>query len=89
MDYSIIRERLVCLSNGMAAVAAELIVASSEVIPYYNEVSGKTLEPGSVVIVPSESKLYILDTDFLWTEWGTGEKLPSPEDVPEDESEEE
>ena len=90
MDYSIISERLVCLSNGTAAVVSELVAASSEDIPYYDEVSGKTLEPGSAAIVPSESKLYILDTDLLWTEWGTGEKLPAPEnDDPEDEAESE
>jgi len=80
MDYFIYSERLVSLSNGNASVIAELVAASSEDIPYYTEVSGRTLAPGSTAIVPSESKLYILDTDLLWTDWSTGTKIPAPEE---------
>ena len=87
MDYSIYNEKLFSLSNGTACVVAELVAASSEDIPYYSEISGRTLTPGSTAVVPSEGKLYILDTDLLWTEWDTGTKLPAPEDESDEESE--
>ena len=79
MDYSILNERLISLSDGTAAVIAEITAASSEDIPYYNTVGGRSFAPGSTAIVPSEGKLYILDTDLLWTEWNTGTKIPAPE----------
>ena len=85
MDYSIYKEELLNISNGLTAVRAELVASSSEKIPYYTAISGRTLAAGSVAIVPSESKIFILDTDLLWTDWETGEKIPAPED---DESEE-
>jgi hypothetical protein len=79
MDYSIFSEKLVSLSAGTLSVVAELVASSSETVPYYSAISDRLLLPGSVAIVPSESAIYILDTDLLWTEWGTGEKLPAPE----------
>ena len=79
MNYTIYKEEMLKLSNGAPAVRAELIAASSQNIPYYTEVSGRTLAAGSIAIVPSESKLYILDTDLLWTDWSTGDKIPAPE----------
>lgn len=86
MDYSIFNERLVNLSDGTASVIAELVAASSEDIPSYDAVSGRSLEPGSTAIVPSEKKLYILDADRLWTDWSTGTKITAPESDEEEEN---
>ena len=80
MDYSIYKEELLSCSESAAKVRAELIAASSEAIPPYNGIDGRILAAGSVAVVPSESKLYILDTDLLWTDWSNGEKLEQPEE---------
>lgn len=88
MNYSIYKEELLNISNGTPAVRAELVASSSENVPYYSDVSGRTLAVGSIAIVPSESKLYVLDTDLLWTDWETGDKIPAPEPEDDDESEE-
>lgn len=87
MDYSIINERLSGVSDGIFSVVVDLVASSSETIPFYNEVADRVLVPGSVAIVPSESAIYILDTDLLWTDWGTGTKIPLPEDDGSDEKE--
>ena len=86
MDYSIYKEELLNISDGTARVRAELIASSSEKVPYFTDPGGRMLSAGSVALVPSEGRVYILDTDLLWTDWGSGEKLPAPEDP--DESEE-
>ncbi|MBR6101074.1 MAG: hypothetical protein IKP95_01465 [Ruminococcus sp.] len=80
MDYSIYKEELITVSEGTPNVKAELIAASSEDVPYYTAVEGRVLTVGSVAIVPSEGKIYLLDTDLLWTDWSSGDKLPAPED---------
>ena len=79
MDYSIFNERISGVSDGTFSVVAELVASSSEAIPYYDTVEGRVLAPGSVAIVPSERAIYILDTDLLWTDWDTGDKIPAPE----------
>ena len=79
MDYSIFNERLLSLSNGTVSVVVELVAASSEDIPLFDAIDKRVLMPGSFAIVPSEKKLYILDADQLWTEWGTGTKITAPE----------
>ena len=79
MNYEIYKEQMLNISNGVPTVRAELIASASEDIPCYSDVSGRTLAVGSVAVVPSESKLYILDTDKLWTDWCTGNKIPAPE----------
>ncbi|SDB22665.1 hypothetical protein SAMN02910317_01154 [Ruminococcaceae bacterium FB2012] len=78
MNYTIYKEDLLNIANGTPAVRAELVASSSENIPYYSDVSGRTLAVGSVALVPSESKLYILDNDLLWTDWESGTKLSAP-----------
>ena len=80
MNYSIYKEELLSCSGEAAKVRAELVASSSETIPAYDGIDGRTLAVGSVAIVPSESKLYILDTDLLWTDWSNGEKLEQPEE---------
>ena len=87
MDYSIFNEKLAGVSDSTFSVVAELVASSSETIPYYDTVEGRILAPGSVAIVPSERAIYILDTDLLWTNWDTGDKIPAPET--EDEEKEE
>ena len=90
MNYAIYKEEMLNISNGIPTVRAELIASASEDIPYYSDVSGRTLAVGSIAIVPNESKLYILDIDLLWTDWETGSKIPAPEpEEDDDESEEE
>ena len=79
MDYTICKEELLSCSNGTATVRAELIAASDEDIPGFDSIEGRLLAAGSVAIVPSERKLCILDTDKLWTDWETGDKLPLPD----------
>ena len=88
MDHFIFNEKFIGLSDGTSTVIADLVAASSEDVPYYNTVSGRELAPGSVALVPSEGKLYILDADLLWTEWSSGEKLPAPEDEDDDDDDE-
>lgn len=78
MNYTIYKEDLLNIANGTPAVRAELVASSSGNIPYYSDVSGRTLAVGSVALVPSESKLYILDNDLLWTDWESGTKLSAP-----------
>lgn len=78
MDYTIFNERFAGISEGTCSVVAELVATASENIPYYSDIEGKLLVPGSVAIVPSESAIYILDADLLWTNWDTGNKLPAP-----------
>ena len=78
MNYTIYKEDLLNIANGTPAVRAELVASSSENIPYYSDVSGRTLAVGSIALVPSESKLYILDNDLLWTDWESGTKLSAP-----------
>ena len=78
MNYTIYKEDLLNIANGTPAVRAELVASSSENIPYYSDVSGRTLAVGSVALVPSESKLYILDNELLWTDWESGTKLSAP-----------
>ncbi|MCR5123048.1 MAG: hypothetical protein K6B74_11580 [Ruminococcus sp.] len=87
MDYSIFSEKLVSLSDGTVSVVAELVASSSETIPYYSNISGRLLAPGSAAIVPSESAIYILDTDLLWTNWDSGEKISPPESDDDEEEE--
>ena len=65
MDYSIFNEKLAGVSDGTFSVVAELVASSSETIPYYDTVEGRILAPGSVAIVPSETAIYILDTDLF------------------------
>lgn len=87
MDYSIFNEKLAGVSDGTFSVVAELVASSSETIPYYDTVEGRILAPGSVAIVPSERAIYILDTDLLWTNWDTGDKIPAPETENEEKEE--
>ena len=75
MNYSIYKEELLSCSGEAAKVRAELVASSSETIPAYDGIDGRILAAGSVAVVPSESKLYILDTDLLWTDWSNGDKL--------------
>ena len=89
MNYSIFNEKIAGVSDGTFSVVAELVAASSEDIPCYNGADGRLLAPGSVAIVPSESAIYILDTDLLWTDWDTGNKIPAPEDDEEEDDDDE
>ena len=57
-------------ATGTTQSEAELIVSSSEDIPDYNEIPGRVLLPGSAALVPSESKIFVLDLDNEWKEWG-------------------
>ena len=75
MNYSIYKEELLSCSGEAAKVRAELIASSSETIPAYDGIDGRIFAAGSVAVVPSESKLYILDTDLCWTDWSNGDKL--------------
>ncbi len=88
MDYSVFKETLTSLSDGSVSVLAELIASSSETIPYYSDVSDRLLAPGSIAIVPSESAIYILDVDLLWTDWSNGNKLPAPSSDDDDDDDE-
>ena len=49
MDHSIISERFIGLSNGTAAVIAELVAASSEDVLYYSEISGDSSVRGQAL----------------------------------------
>ena len=57
-------------ATGTTQSEAELIVSSSEDIPDYNEIPGRVLLPDSAALVPSESKIFVLDLDNEWKEWG-------------------
>ena len=84
MNYSIYKEELFSCSGEAAKVRVELVASSSETIPAYDGIDGRALAVGSVAIVPSESKLYILDTDLLWTDWSSGDKLELPDNSQEE-----
>ena len=63
-------------SSGIASVDAELWASSSEDLPVYDSIAGRELVPGSIAAVPSESKIFVLDFDHEWKEWGAE---PEPE----------
>jgi len=65
-------------SSGIASVDAELWASSSEDLPVYDSIAGRELVPGSIAVVPSESKIFVLDFDHEWKEWGA-EPEPEPE----------
>ena len=73
--YRISQEKTISLdnANGVATVDAAIIVSSSNDLPAYNGIPGRILVPGSAAIVPSEGKLYMMDFDNTWKEWGGGE----------------
>ena len=86
MNYSIYKEELLSCSGEAAKVRAELVASSSETIPAYDGIDGRVLSAGSIAVVPSEAKLFILDADLLWTDWSNGEKLELPESSQEEDN---
>ena len=70
MNYSIDNETIVSVENGAVKVRAELWAASADDIPAYNSIVGKVLVPGSIAVVPTEGKFYVLGFSNLWAEWG-------------------
>lgn len=74
MNYTIDNEAIVSISDGKVNVKAELWAASAKDIPAYNGINGKVLMPGSIALVPSESKIYVLDFSNKWCEWGSEEE---------------
>lgn len=74
MSYRISEEKMVSLgANGTPNVEVVIFASSSEDLPAYDAVSGRILVPGSLAIIPSESKVYALDLDNVWKEWGAEE----------------
>lgn len=72
--YSIDSEKIISIgSDGTATVRAEIWAASTQDVPAYDAIAGKVLAEGSTVIIPSESKILILDFDHNWKEWGAEE----------------
>lgn len=68
---SIYEEKIISTDgSGTARVADTLIVSASADLPAADGLSGRILVPGSIAVVPSESKIFVLDTDFGWKEWG-------------------
>ena len=71
MNYSINDEDLLRVdSSGRAVVRAELWAASENDLPAYDAIPDRILAEGSAAVVPGESKLYLLDFDRTWKEWG-------------------
>lgn len=71
MDYTISEQKFIKIdSNSVTHIEAVLFVASSETIPDYDDIPNTLLVPGSIAIVPSETKIYVLDLDNQWVEWG-------------------
>lgn len=71
MDYVISEQKFIKLdSDSVTHIEAVLFVASSETIPDYDDIPNTLLVPGSIAIVPSETKIYVLDLDNQWVEWG-------------------
>lgn len=68
---SIYEEKIISTDgSGTARVADTLIVSASADLPAADGLSGRILVPGSIAVVPSESKIFVLDTDDEWKEWG-------------------
>lgn len=68
---SIYEEKVISTDGtGTARVADTLIVSASADLPAADGLSGRILVPGSIAVVPSESKIFVLDTDDEWKEWG-------------------
>lgn len=71
MDYRLSDQKFISLdSDGLSHVEAVIWVASSEDVLAYDGISGYVLEPGSATVIPSESRLLLLDLDNTWKEWG-------------------
>ena len=71
MNYSIDNEKIISMNNNMVTVRAELWAASAQDIPDYDGIEGRILVPGSIAIVPTEGKFYVLGFTNLWSEWGS------------------
>ena len=71
MSYRVSEEKMVFIDReGIPNIEAVIFASSSEDLPAYDAVSNRVLVPGSLAIIPSESKLYALDLDNAWKEWG-------------------
>jgi hypothetical protein len=78
MDYIISEQKFIKIdSDSVTHIEAVLFVASSETIPDYDDIPNTLLVPGSIAIVPSETKIYVLDLDNEWKEWGAEEDTRS------------
>lgn len=74
MSYRVSEEKMVFIDReGIPNIEAVIFASSSEDLPAYNAVSNRVLVPGSLAIIPSESKVYALDLDNDWKEWGAEE----------------
>lgn len=74
MDYRISEQKFIKLDeDSNSNIEATLFVSSTENLPDYNDIPNTVLVPGSIAIVPSESKVYVLDLDNEWEEWNAEE----------------
>ena len=74
MDYIISEQKFIKLDgDSNSHIEATLFVSSSENLPDYDDIPNTVLVPGSIAIVPSESKVYVLDLDNEWEEWNAEE----------------
>ncbi len=69
--FRILTEKIISKndSSGLAESEADMVVSSSGDLPGYDEVAGRILVPGSIAVVPTESKLFVLGLDNEWKEW--------------------
>lgn len=74
MNYTIDSETIISVNEGKVSVRAELWAASVEDLPDYNSIKDRILVPGSIALIPSESKIYVLDFSNSWTEWSSKEE---------------
>lgn len=71
MNYSIDNETIISMDSNAVKVRAELWAASAADIPDRDGIEGRVLAPGSIAVVPTEGKFYVLGFTGLWAEWGT------------------
>ena len=72
MSYRISEQKVVSIdkATGKTVIEVVLFASSSENIPDYDDIAGNLLAAGSLAIIASESKVYVLDLDNEWKEWG-------------------
>ena len=75
MDYIISEQKFIKLdSDSVSHIEAVLFASSTETLPDYDDIPSTLLVPGSIALVPSESKVYVLDLDNEWKEWNAEEE---------------
>ncbi|MBR4554284.1 MAG: hypothetical protein IKO27_01680 [Ruminococcus sp.] len=69
MTYSVNKETILAAGDGVLYVRSELWVSAEEALPAYDAIEGRVLTPGSLAVIPSLSRIYVLDFDNTWKEW--------------------